>query len=611
MLRFSIFLCLVTLSFQATAGTKWLNPGEKSGLYAPNPQYENYKDIIKTPLRQLKVPSDFSLIDDFESFIAWHDEFTTGQFPDTTDWVAQATETNIDVERCHDDAKRLTTTTALENATENGWFNHKDVKYEFVQTQTLCANVLGQRFMNNPRLGAAAYAEILRYWQEHDVLGLINETTKRVPIANSSRTSLTFATRTRVGDSLSHYAVYHRLYELTKNEQKLIDEMFTDFVKEYEYYYAFKTSEPFFKNLCNLGKGATVPPDTSNDHCGSAALHLAIGATLYGLEFNNQVVFDFGIRLVEIVLATFDENKAYTGQMFRGMLALGYAREIIAELDKLDYAFEKAFGFDFSEMPTPHGPTPTEVYLEMLNFANDPTKLAYYFQANGYGSDPRGGDFKKIMKQYQAGEVENTVFWDSFNLKQHYLIGGKMAYDNYNAEFTDYLKSTKADIKWGTSFSINIGFNHLVLRQATGQLPTLHSATKDDALVDTSEEKSELPPGHFLQLSWYVQLIGEERRNLEAQDRHYLEKVLDSNASLLKIVDSEFNHLEDEAENHGRENLELIINDDMTFTLEGRMEVFEGEFTQIGLQAELASGQRTYFFGPGDSLILKWDYVAE
>jgi len=65
------------------------------------------------------------------------------------------------------------------------------------------------------------------------------------------------------------------------------------------------------------------------------------------------------------------------------------------------------------------------------------------------------------------------------------------------------------------------------------------------------------------------------------------------------------------AENHGRENLNLTINDDMTFTLKGKIEVFEEEFAQIGLQSELASGQRTYFFGSGDSLILKWEHLVE
>ena len=99
-------------------------------------------------------------------------------------------------------------------------------------------------------------------------------------------------------------------------------------------------------------------------------------------------------------------------------------------------------------------------------------------------------------------------------------------------------------------------------------------------------------------------MIGDEKAVLEAEDRYYLEQVEGSKAPSLKIIDSEFNHLTGNAERHGRENLKLTINDDMTFTLKGRIEVFEEEFAQIGLQSELASGQRTFFFGPGDSLIL-------
>ena len=611
MLRLSVFNLFIAMSWQASAATKWLNPGEKSGIYAPNPQYENYKDKIKTPLRQLKVPSDFSLIDDFESFIAWHDEFTTGQFPDTIDWLAQLTEKNIDVERCNDDAKQLSTTTALENAAENSWFNHNNVKYEFVQAQTLCANALAQKFMNNPTVGVAAYAEILKYWQKNNILSSINETTKRVPTANSSRTSFTYATRSRVGHSLAHYAVYHRLYGLNQKEHNLIDEMFSEFVKNYDYYYAFKTSEPFLKNLCQLDKRATVPPDTTNDHCGSAALRLAVGATLYGLEFNNQIVFDFGIQLVEIALATFDENKAYTAQIFRGMLALGYARQIISELDKLDYAFEKAFGLNFSEMPTPHGPTPQDVYLEMLNFASNPIKLADYFKTNGYGFDGRGGDFEENIEKYREGEIENTVFWEAFNLRDYYLLGGKMAFENFNKEFRHFLKTSPADSKWGIQGSINVGINNLVLRQATGQLPTLHKAAKDKAPIDVLEDKSGSPPANFLKLSWFIQLIGDEKAVLEAEDFYFIEKSGDSEASSLKVIGSEFNHLTGAAENHGRENLNLTINDDMIFTLKGKIEVFEGEFAQIGLQSALGSGQRTFFFGPGDSLILKWEHMVE
>ena len=116
---------------------------------------------------------------------------------------------------------------------------------------------------------------------------------------------------------------------------------------------------------------------------------------------------------------------------------------------------------------------------------------------------------------------------------------------------------------------------------------------------------------HSLHLSWYIQMMGDENPVLEAEDRYFLEKSGDSKASSLKVIDAEFNHLTSDAGNHGRENLQLTINDDMTFTLKGQMEVFEGEFAQIGLQSELESGERTFFFGPGDSLILKWEHLVD
>ena len=73
-----------------------------------------------------------------------------------------------------------------------------------------------------------------------------------------------------------------------------------------------------------LGKVLPSRPDGSNDHCGFIKLRIAVGATLYGLEFGNQIIFDYGIRNLEVTLATFVKQKAYTAQMHRGMMALGY-----------------------------------------------------------------------------------------------------------------------------------------------------------------------------------------------------------------------------------------------------------------------------------------------
>ena len=507
MFKLRVFVILAILfahlSCAAIAATTWINPGQKSGLYAYDPQYEKYKEIIKTPLRELKVSENFTLVDDFEEFMAWHHENTSGKFPDNRGLITFQSERGLKINECLSNAKTLTGTSAVSSGISEGEFTQKDYTYEYPSAQGRCQNILSQRFMNNPEKGAKDYAEILKYWVENDVLKNINETTKKIPAANARRTDFVYATLSRVGDSLAHYALYHRLYGLSKAEQKQIDAMITSFAKDYDYYTAFKATGSHFSRVCNLGKGATITPNGGNDHCGSFKLRIAVGATLYGLEFGNQVVFDYGIRNLEITLATFDERKAYSAQIHRGMMALGYARQIISELDKLDYAFEKAFNIDFSEMRTPHGTTPAEVYRELLVFANEPQNLSYYFFKNGYGGDRRRGDFKASQKQLKAGKINPEVFWGAFNLEQYFLLGGKMAYDHYPEKFADYINTSSTGKKWSIEGSINTGFNNLVLRQATRQIPTYIRTNRPN--FDWSQDKY----NGIYELVWSVENVND------------------------------------------------------------------------------------------------------
>lgn len=466
------FAFIFLSSHYTNAATLWVNPSEKNGPFAHNPQYENFKEIIETPLRSLKVPDNFTLVDDFNSFMLWHEKNTTGNYPDHTGKIAYEWERGLAVEECSSNVKTLTGTSSVSSGIREGVFTVSDHTYDYSAAQGVCMNVLTQRFMNKPSKGGKNIADILRYWVENDVLLNINQTTKRIPTSNARRTGFTYATRSSVGHLLAHYALYHRLYGLTEHEQLQVDSMVTRFVEDYDYYAAAIASGPYFKKLCNLGKGATVTPNGGNDHCGSANLRIAVGATLYGLEFGNQTVFDYGIRQLEITLATFDEQKAYSSQIHRGHMALGYARQIIAELDKLDYAFKKAFDIDFSEMLTPHGVTPSEVYKELLVFANEPQKLAYYYFNNGYGGDVRGGDFNANQKLLQAGKIGPEVFWEAFNLEEYFLLGGKMAYDLYPEEFADYINTSSLHRKWPNDSGMTVGFSNLLLRQATGQIPT-------------------------------------------------------------------------------------------------------------------------------------------
>ena len=202
-LRF--FTVLILLSFiwpqSADAATTWLNPGQKNGLYAYDPQYENYKEKIETPLRHLKVFDNFTLIDDFEGFMEWHRENTSGKFPDSRFLIAYQSERGLKLDECLSNAKTLTGTSAVSAGISEGEFTKKDYSYQYPSAQARCQNVLSQRFLNNPSRGSQNYADILKYWVENNILNNINKTTKRIPTTNSLvRTDFVYATLSRAGE---------------------------------------------------------------------------------------------------------------------------------------------------------------------------------------------------------------------------------------------------------------------------------------------------------------------------------------------------------------------------------------------------------------------------
>ena len=94
------------------AAVSWNNPGSKTGEYPYNPQYEKYKELIETPLRGKIVPENFTLVDDFDAFMKWHDENTTGKWPDDRGLIRYQIEQGVKIENCLDNVKTLVNTSA-------------------------------------------------------------------------------------------------------------------------------------------------------------------------------------------------------------------------------------------------------------------------------------------------------------------------------------------------------------------------------------------------------------------------------------------------------------------------------------------------------------------
>ena len=472
---FRLTICLFLLAFSSQAFALTLKSGESlpsntavnsetnsegqriSSRFQYDPQYETFKDIIATPLRDFKVYEEFTLVDEVEwkQLTAYHDQYITGRWDlrGQSDWEIRQ---GIDPAKCLDSAKNFTT--------EAGGPKYN---YEWQVVVAKCTNILYGKFYNEPYKGAEGLKEILLYWHENDILKNMND--QEATINTNVATNMTYAVMSKVGQMMAHLSLYHRYYDLTDQEYISIDQMFTAFVTTYNYYNSFGRKGDFTRTVCNLsGKGNTVR--TTNDHCGSFNLRIATGATLYGLEFGNQTVYDYGIRKLEITLATFDKYHGYSSQMNRGTLALGYARQMVGPIDQLTYAFEKAFDFDFANMELHRGTTPNKVYTQLLKFAEDPSLFAHYPI-----SDKRGSALPRYIKQIEKGASPEIV-WEAFNLNDYYVSGGSLARNNfpdtvkyYQLGGLGFMRSgCCADHAMQIDSSILVGFNPYVLRDAIG-----------------------------------------------------------------------------------------------------------------------------------------------
>ena len=104
-----------------------------------------------------------------------------------------------------------------------------------------------------------------------------------------------------------------------------------------------------------------------------------------------------------------------------------------------------------------------------------------------------------------------------------------------------------------------------------------------------------------LTLSWFTELKSDNyERVLEARDT-----VPTRNGAILKKSIS-YENISFDSQNHGRENLNIGLDDEM-ISISGKIEVFEGEFVTINLEAGLSSGEAKFALNDEDWFIVSWD----
>ena len=265
---------------------------------AYNPQYAKNKDFIKTPIRDFKVPDNFTMIDDWNSFWTFHDDNIRGRFPDSGGGPIEYYSKKIDIEKCLYDLQRTNTITSSKT----------NDSADSAAVQAMCYAGFAQRFAHDPHNGVELYKSILTYWIENDVIKNWKTTGNKVSLrGRNQRVDWVYHITTSVSKIASHYSVWHRLYKFDADMHKKVDELFTTYAATFSHYDAYQKSGSHFSKLCNVKSSKPrIWKNSTNDHCGSYNMHQAVGLITYGLEFENQLVFDRGVQHLEIMISAFE-----------------------------------------------------------------------------------------------------------------------------------------------------------------------------------------------------------------------------------------------------------------------------------------------------------------
>lgn len=451
-----VFCCLLSAcQMSEAAQSASEGPVPRHTKPAHNPQYAAYQAQIETALRGLSVRDDFTLVDDPGALMQYHARHITGR-ESRYGGMLSFYGNQIDVSQCSADLGRTNSKASSKISGQN-----------LPSIVNRCHNMLAQLFRMDPVQNVGQYRAIVDYWLANDILINANAIQSRM---GAEATDYAYALSSNVAKVMAHMAVYHRLYGYSDSEMQQVVSMFEEFAATYDYSRPFRLKGDYFAKVCNLSR--PVVPEGTNDHCGSFNTRMAVGATLFGLEFGSQLIFDKGIQHTEIMLATFDKNKMYTSQIWRHD-GLSYADQIGPAIDQLDYALDKAFGIDFADMQNIHGVTPGEVYQHLWTVANDPTLLLPYMNAKrrldphyySNVADYDGANMFTVIRRMESGELPRDYNWQAFNERRYILTVPGLA-----KEFQpDLWRKWRPRIEIGDyDFGQRItGFSVLILRQAT------------------------------------------------------------------------------------------------------------------------------------------------
>ena len=368
----------------------------------------------------------------------------------------------------------------------------------------------------------------------------------------------------------SFYAVYYDEFELTKNERAAVDEFI---LREMLDIPIDTIGEPKNQIFCNphkhelIGKRGSPRPDINT--CGSNRWKVTISQLLVSLRFSNHELFAKGIYNTRFKLALFDEEGIYVTWATRGALAWDYSHDVITMLSILTEIYN-SIGYDFLEHKLDNGLFVHELFEKQFKIVDDVSILEKY-ASRQYAV--KGTDYEAWKKLSNPEKVKK---WPKTSLAY-----SAITYINERDKSLVNLIDCNVSV-----FSSSV---HAITNFNIVDIWDLHYKRQQSSYCGD------------ITLSWFTELKSDNyQRLLEARDM-----VPIRNGAILEKSIS-YENISFDSQNHGRENLNIGLDDEM-IRISGNIQVFEGEFITINLEASLSSGEAKFALNDEDWFIVSWD----
>lgn len=426
-------------------------------------QHARYANHVVTPFRNLKVDNDFTLIDDYESFMYFHRNKVAGRLPDSKGAFSYHVRQGLDYNFCLEDIINTNST----KSDPSGIRGIQDVGWR-------CSNMISQRFLNNPSEGIDAYKEVLIGWLGNGIIANPNRYGRI--LSQQMMGEWPYAISSNVPNFLTHYAIYYESYNFDEETHNRVISMGESFYREWDYYPLLTrgSGQEFTRALCDLRSRTKVVRGT-NDHCGSFNARMATGGIYFGMQFGRQVAFDTGVRHLEIMLATFNDEGVYLAQAHRGICAIGYMKQFASHFELIDYAFRKAYNIDFINTKNINGVTPAQAYTKTWRMAHDPLQIVQFWNGHDQMNCSRNGlNMSQAIKLLTDHPESYQEMWNGFS-EEDFILGAPLL---ANQEFPSvWLELQKLKLRNGNwvqqtlSGNDAMGINPYLLKLATGKVP--------------------------------------------------------------------------------------------------------------------------------------------